>query len=77
MGAGYNGGTRVATVTAFSPHTGGINVLVVGACSAGSTATLNESTPDGVITGSIQPFGSFAGGIFVASSVTEGSVMTL
>jgi hypothetical protein len=69
MEPGYIGGTRVATVTASpSGSTQGADVRVVGACSAGGLATINESTPDGVITGSIQPFGSFAGGIFVASA---------
>jgi serralysin len=70
MEPNYNGGTRVATVTvAPTGSTNSGDIRVVGACSAGGLATINESTPDGVITGSIQPFGSFAGGLFVASSI--------
>jgi hypothetical protein len=77
MEPGYNGGTRVATVTIA-----GGGLAIIGAPSPHSTfrvrrsrhtAGINESTPEGVITGSIQPFrASFAGGVFVASNAVTG-----
>jgi hypothetical protein len=66
LGAGFNGGTRVA---ALGVSEGGVATLhVIGAPNPDRAATINESTPDGVLTGQFQPFGNFSGGLFVASS---------
>src|SRR5262249_19263211 len=76
MGRHFKGGTRVATLG--RPIDDGGAVRIVGACSAGSLATIHESTPDGHATGKFQPFGAhFSGGLFVASSVAEATVATV